>query len=202
MDFADCHKSFIAHDKAVVSVAWVYDTHLFFSMGKDGEIKQWDGDSFQLIQKLRGHHDEINAGVVSFNGDMVCSVSKDKSIRLWERSEELVVLEEEAQRQREEEAKQAMMSSEVNADTIIPGVNPDAEATIAQVNPEMAASAAERLIESIEINRLEKSKKPNGKIMFNSSQKDMKLTVVLTCPQVLYLFETRCTLQYRIPSLK
>ena len=39
MDFADCHKSFLAHDKAVVSVAWVADTHLLFSMGKDGEIK-------------------------------------------------------------------------------------------------------------------------------------------------------------------
>ena len=39
MDFADCHKSFLAHDKAVVSVAWVADTHLFFSMAKDGEIK-------------------------------------------------------------------------------------------------------------------------------------------------------------------
>ena len=81
MDFADCHKSFLAHDKAVVSVSWVTDTHLLFSMAKDGEIKQWDGDKFKLIQKLNGHHDEINAGLCSYNGDLVCSVSKDKSIR-------------------------------------------------------------------------------------------------------------------------
>jgi len=154
MDFADCHKSFLAHDKAVVSVAWVADTHLLFSMGKDGEIKQWDGDKFKLIQKLNGHHDEINAAVCSFNGDLVCSVSKDKSIRLWERSEELVVLEEEEAKRREEEAKLALQSSEVHADQVIAGVNPETEeATLAQVDIEQAASAAERLIESIEIHQ-------------------------------------------------
>ena len=76
MDFADCHKSWLAHDKGVQSVAWVPGTHLFFSMGKDGMVKQWDGDSFQLIQKLTGHQDEINWGVVSNQGDLVCTCSK------------------------------------------------------------------------------------------------------------------------------
>ena len=81
------------------------------------------------------------------------------------RSEDLVILEEEAQKQREEEAKAALMSSEVNADQVIPGVNPDAEAVIHQVNPDVAASAAERLIESIEIHRLERAKNENGKVV-------------------------------------
>jgi U3 small nucleolar RNA-associated protein 12 len=69
-------------------------------MSKDGCIKQWDGDNFQLIQKLSGHHDEINSGVISYHGDLICSVSKDRSLRLWERTEELVVLEEEEQKLR------------------------------------------------------------------------------------------------------
>ena len=76
-------------------------------MGKDGFIKQWDADGFRLIQILTGHQDEINMGLVSYNGDMVCSVGKDKSIRLWERSEEVVVLEDEERKRREEEAKNA-----------------------------------------------------------------------------------------------
>ena len=72
----------------MVSVAWVFDTHLFFSMGKDGAIKQWDGDNYQLIQRLSGHQDEINFGVLSNQGDLVCSVSKDRTLRLWERCED------------------------------------------------------------------------------------------------------------------
>ena len=59
------------------------------------------------------------------------------TIRLWERSEELVVLEEEEAKRREEEAKLALQSSEVNADQVIAGVNPDQEeATLAQVDIE------------------------------------------------------------------
>jgi len=158
MDFADCHKSFVAHEKGVVSVSWVVDTHLFFSMGKDGVIKQWDADGFRLIQILSGHHDEINMGLVSYNGDMVCSVGKDKSIRLWERSEEVVVLEDEERKRREEEAKNAYQTGEQEADTVIPGINPDAEAAVAQIHPDLAANAAERLIDSIEIHFQEKAK--------------------------------------------
>ena len=46
-----------------------------------------------------------------------------------------MVLEEEEARRRDEEAKLALQSSEVHADQVIAGVNPDQEeATIAQVN--------------------------------------------------------------------
>ena len=62
---------------------------------------------------------------------------------------------------REEEAKNAFQSSEQTADTVIPGENPEAEATIAQVHPEIAASAAERLIDAIEIHHVERLKKEN-----------------------------------------
>ena len=62
---------------------------------------------------------------------------------------------------REEESKNAFQSSEQNADVIIPGTNPEAEASIAQVHPEIAASAAERLIDAIEMHHVENLKNKN-----------------------------------------
>ena len=42
-----------AHDDDVTCVRFVPDTHLFFSCGKDGVVKQWDADKFLLIQVLK-----------------------------------------------------------------------------------------------------------------------------------------------------
>lgn len=53
MDFGDCHKSMFAHDDSVMCVQFVPRTHLFFSCGKDGKIKQWDADSFEHIVTLQ-----------------------------------------------------------------------------------------------------------------------------------------------------
>ena len=61
-----------------------------------------------------------------FSNNENFQTKKDRSLRLWERSEDqLVVLEEEEQRQREEEAKNAFMSEEQSAGTVIPGANPE-----------------------------------------------------------------------------
>ena len=38
LDFGDCHKSLFAHTDSVMSVAFVPNTHLFFSAGKDGVV--------------------------------------------------------------------------------------------------------------------------------------------------------------------
>lgn len=42
LDFGDCHKSLFAHDDTVMQVAFVPDTHYFFTVGKDGLVKYWD----------------------------------------------------------------------------------------------------------------------------------------------------------------
>eukprot|EP00494_Astrolonche_serrata_P025322 UN25583 len=47
LDFGDLHKSLFAHNDRVTSVKFVPGTHYFFSSGKDGTIKYWDGDSFE-----------------------------------------------------------------------------------------------------------------------------------------------------------
>lgn len=52
LDFGDCHKSLFAHDDAVTSVAFVPNTHYFFSISKDGKIKQWDAGCFEKIITL------------------------------------------------------------------------------------------------------------------------------------------------------
>lgn len=49
LDFGNCHRSLLAHDDSVTALQFVPKTHYFFSCGKDGKIKQWDGDKFQKI---------------------------------------------------------------------------------------------------------------------------------------------------------
>lgn len=53
MDFGDCHKSIFAHDDSITGVQFVPRTHYFFTCGKDGKIKEWDGDSYDKIVTLQ-----------------------------------------------------------------------------------------------------------------------------------------------------
>lgn len=52
MDYGNCHKSLFAHDDSVTGLKFLPGTHLFFTCGKDGKVKHWDGDSFQRIMVL------------------------------------------------------------------------------------------------------------------------------------------------------
>lgn len=53
LDFGDCHKSIFAHDNTVMAVQFVPKTHYLFSCGKDGKVKEWDGDKFNKIITLQ-----------------------------------------------------------------------------------------------------------------------------------------------------
>ena len=102
LDFGDCHKSIFAHDESVMQVAFEQNdsrdgidntgkqTHYFWTVGKDKVLKYWDGDKFELIQKLDGHHGEVWALAVSHHGKFVVTGSHDKSIRVWEKLDEPV----------------------------------------------------------------------------------------------------------------
>lgn len=108
LDFGDCHKAFFAHNDSVMAVSFIPhpmehdEKHIFFSASKDGVVKTWDGDKFEQIQRLEGHHGEIWAMVVSRTGELVVTASHDKSIRFWEVGDDLVFLEEERERELEE----------------------------------------------------------------------------------------------------
>ena len=102
LDFGDCHKSMFAHTDAIMSVCFVPRTHYFFSASKDGVIKMFDADHFEQIMALRGHHGEVWGVACSAVGDFIVSCSNDRSIRVWERTDEQVFLEEERERELEE----------------------------------------------------------------------------------------------------
>ena len=107
LDFGDCHKAFFAHQDSIMQVSFVPHNqdgngHHFFSASKDNIIKYWDGDKFEQIQKLEGHHGEIWALTVSRTGEFLISASHDKSIRLWNQTDEQIFLEEEREKELEE----------------------------------------------------------------------------------------------------
>lgn len=52
-----------------------------------------------MIQKLDGHHGEVWALAVSNRGEFVITGSHDKSLRVWEKTEEPLFLEEERERE-------------------------------------------------------------------------------------------------------
>ncbi|KAL2041395.1 hypothetical protein N7G274_005777 [Stereocaulon virgatum] len=107
LDFGDCHKAFFAHQDSIMHVAFIPHNqdgngHHFFSASKDRLIKYWDGDKFEQIQKLDGHHGEIWALAVSRTGEFLVSASHDKSIRVWDQTDEQIFLEEEREKELEE----------------------------------------------------------------------------------------------------
>ena len=54
-----------------MSVKFVAKTHYFFSIGKDGKLKEWDADKFERIITLDGHLSEIWSMAVSSDGKFV-----------------------------------------------------------------------------------------------------------------------------------
>lgn len=155
LDFGDCHKSIFAHDEAVMKVVFVPKTHLFFSVGKDRKLKQWDADNFEHIQTLEGHHKEVWCVDISGSGDFVATSSHDKSIRIWERTDEPLVLEDERETARELQYEQSLVASQ---DTTIPGENAENEAESAGKKSMETVRAAERIMEAIEVYREDTAK--------------------------------------------
>ena len=107
LEFGDCHKALFAHQDSVMQVAFVPNNsegngHHFFSASKDRGIKYWDGDKFEQIQRLSGHHGEIWALAVSRSGEFLVTASHDKSIRVWQQTDEQLFLEEEREKELEE----------------------------------------------------------------------------------------------------
>jgi len=116
LDFGDCHKAFFAHQDSIMQVAFVPHNqdgngHHFFSASKDRMIKYWDGDKFEQIQKLQGHHGEIWALVVSRTGEFLATASHDKSIRVWKQTNEQIFLDEEREKELEELYESALTTS-------------------------------------------------------------------------------------------
>lgn len=108
MDFGDCHRSLLGHTDSVMCVRFVPKTHYFFSCSKDGSLKYWDADRFEQILHLPAHQSEAWGLAISPDSSMVISGGHDRSIRVWERTEDLVFIEEEKERELESQYEKEM----------------------------------------------------------------------------------------------
>jgi U3 small nucleolar RNA-associated protein 12 len=150
LDFGDCHKAFFGHQDSILQVAFVPHNqdgngHHFFSSSKDRMIKYWDGDKFEQIQRLDGHHDEVWALAVSRAGKFLVSASHDKSIRVWDQTDEQIFLEEEKDKEMEELYESTLMTSLEQDEDRDEEVGAPGKQTVETV------MAGEKIVEALEI---------------------------------------------------
>lgn len=77
------------------------DTHYCFTAGKDKTVKYWDLDRRGEVAALEGHAAEVWALGLSSDGSLLVSAGADRGLRVWERTEEPIFLEEERERRLE-----------------------------------------------------------------------------------------------------
>ncbi|PKY04778.1 WD40 repeat-like protein [Aspergillus campestris IBT 28561] len=174
LDFGDCHRAFLAHEDSIMAVAFVPTNkegngHNFFSASKDRTIKYWDGDKFEQIQRLGGHHGEIWAMAISQTGEFVVTASHDKSIRTWDQTDEPLFLEEEREKELEEVYDNTLTASFEQEDD---KDGEKAEAVDAGKQTTLTLMAGERIMEALELGmedleivrewRAVKAKQPNA----------------------------------------
>jgi len=148
LDFGDCHKSIFAHDDSVTGVGFVPNTHYFFTVGKDGLLKQWDADNYERILTLKGHINEVWTLSISPNGKYVVTSGHDKTLRLWEKTQEPLVLDDERENEREKEEEEQLATGDR------PHANDqDREAGLPSKKTALSEKSAERLMEAIQTYR-------------------------------------------------
>ncbi|KIX01850.1 uncharacterized protein Z518_09577 [Rhinocladiella mackenziei CBS 650.93] len=156
LDFGDCHKAFFAHQDSILSVLFVPNDnegngHHFFSASKDKVIQYYDADKFEQIQRLDGHHGEIWAMAIAHSGDFLVSASHDKSIRIWQQTEEQIFLEEEREKELEELYENTLLTSLENDAEQIDGEADGIEATAAGRPTAQTLMAGEKIAEALEV---------------------------------------------------
>ncbi|KAG8711931.1 hypothetical protein FRC11_001431 [Ceratobasidium sp. 423] len=145
LDFGDCHRSLFAHDDSVMQVAFQRNTHYFWS--------------FEQIQRLDGHHGEVWALATSNDGKFVVTGSHDKSIRIWEETDEPLFLEEERERELEQLHDNALadtlnrpnhaIGALANGDE--PNETTEAETSAVEKQTADTLMAGERIMEALDV---------------------------------------------------
>jgi len=101
LDFGDTHRTLHGHEDSITDLKFVKRTHNFFTTSKDGSVRYWDGDRHEQILLLNGHCAEVNCLAVSRTGGFVLSGGMDRQVRVWERTKDIVFLQEERERELE-----------------------------------------------------------------------------------------------------
>nr|XP_033322455.1 WD repeat-containing protein 3 isoform X2 [Megalopta genalis] len=146
LDYGDCHKSLFAHDDSVTGLSFVPGTHYFFTCGKDGKVKEWDADIFQKIVTLQGHAGEAWSCAISPNGIHVVSCGSDKVVRMYERTLEPLVLQDEEEEERERQENELA----TDETTVVPGRKEQSLPSRKTVSSE---KGAELILECLEISK-------------------------------------------------
>uniref|UniRef100_A0A182SWA2 Small-subunit processome Utp12 domain-containing protein n=1 Tax=Anopheles maculatus TaxID=74869 RepID=A0A182SWA2_9DIPT len=208
MDFGDCHRSLLAHDNTVTAIQFIPNTHMFFSCSKDGKLKQWDADSFQKIVTLPGHLGEAHALAISPNGKYVVSCGSDRTLRLYRRTDEPLVLQDVQEEEREELENATLATGEESTVPGMPGLKLPSKKTIG------SEKGAETILECLEVSKQydeEGGKGPLPPLMFAYSvtnTDEFLLTVLsrirasdLEESLLLLPFNAVCELLEKIPQL-
>lgn len=153
LDFGDCHKALFGHQDSILQVAFVPHNsdgngHHFFSSSKDKTIRYWDGDKFEQIQRLDGHHGEVWAIAVSHSGNFLISAGHDKSIRVWNETDEQIFLEEEREKEIEELYESTLTTSLEQDEDAADG---NGEVGAASKQTTETLMAGERIAEALEV---------------------------------------------------
>ncbi|POR30842.1 U3 small nucleolar RNA-associated protein 12 [Tolypocladium paradoxum] len=153
LDFGDCHKALFGHQDSILQVAFVPHNsdgngHHFFSSSKDKTIRYWDGDKFEQIQRLDGHHGEVWSIAISRNSNFLVSAGHDKSIRVWDETDEQIFLEEEREKEIEELYESTLTTS---LERDVDGEDENGEVAAASKQTTETLMAGERIQEALEM---------------------------------------------------
>ena len=156
LDFGDCHKAFFAHNDSILSVKFIPNNnegngHHFFSASKDRVIKYYDADKFEQIQKLDGHKGEIWALAVAHSGEFLVSASHDKSIRIWNQTDEQIFLEEEREKELEDMYENTLLTSLENETNEFNDEGDAMETGAAGKQTTQTLMAGEKIAEALEV---------------------------------------------------
>ncbi|XP_018331899.1 WD repeat-containing protein 3 [Agrilus planipennis] len=181
MDFGDCHKSLLAHEDSVTGLQFVHKTHYFFTCGKDGKVKQWDGDSFNKIITLHGHNGEAWSLAVSPSGQYLVSSGSDKTLRMYEKSDQMLVLQDEEEEEREEQEQLA-----TGDETTVPGIK---GVSLPSKKTLSSERGAESILECLEVSR-------------QYDQQVSQEKVIKTVPPLMQAFNVTTTDDFLLETLK
>jgi U3 small nucleolar RNA-associated protein 12 len=163
LDFGDTHRTLYGHEDSITDLRFVKRTHNFFTCSKDKTVRFWDGDRFEQILLLNGHSSEVSCLAMSRTGAFVLSGGMDRQVRVWERTKDIVFLDEEKERRLEEMFDKVDGREENTADVLLAarkdadGLNDDEEEEADKPQSEAAVkqsilsvSAGDRIMEAIE----------------------------------------------------
>lgn len=111
LDYGDCHRR-LTTESTLTSIKFIPKTHQFFTTDKNGNVKHWDADVFERVLTLQGHRGECYNMSVSGNGYYIVSCGQDNVIRLYEKTEEPLVLEDEREEERTQEDEKELATGE------------------------------------------------------------------------------------------